>query len=241
VRDGYTRLYTAFSVAAVGVGLHLNPIFDGINIFPNFLAALAFLLAVWLFLPFASKKAAYPTGAAAIFYTASAAVSYALETSFLTQYSAMDLGRVKAADQLHAACEIAAFITAAVGAFTVLALFFLIYRVLTRAVSIAEDIAYKGVRGDALAASHKKRLCLSAAVGILTVLATALNVYIRRFTVRVEGNEGVLGTSTVVIQEFGWFWLVPTVLAFLWLGLFIAEATAVLSELKSIYGLEDEA
>ena len=241
VRDGYTRLYTAFSVAAVGVGLHLNPIFDGINIFPNFLAALAFLLAVWLFLPFASKKAAYPSGAAALLYTASAAVSYALETSFLTQYSAMDLGRVKAADQLHAACEIAAFITAAVGAFTVLALFFLIYRVLTRAVSMAEDIAYKGVRGDALAASHKKRLCLSAAVGILTVLATALNVYIRRFTVRVEANEGVLGTSTVVIQEFGWFWLVPTVLAFLWLGLFIAEATAVLSELKSIYGLEDEA
>lgn len=241
VRDGYARLCIAFTVAAVGVGLHLNPIFDGVNVFPNFLASLAFFFAIFLFFPFVSKRVAYLSGAAAILYTVSASVSYALETSFLTKYDATDLGRVKAADALHFACEVTAFVTAAVGIFSVLTLFFLIYRVLTKAVSIAEDIAYRGVRGDALAASYKRRLCLSAAVGGLTVLLTALNVYIRRFTVRVEANEGVLGTSTVVIQEFGWFWLVPTALAFLWLGLFIADATSILSELKSIYGLEDEA
>ena len=241
VRDGYTRLYTAFVVAAVGVGLHLNPIFDGVNVFPNFLAALAFLIAVWLFHPFAKKRLSCFAGAAAILYTASAAVSYALETSFLTQYSAMDLGRVRDADALHAACETAAFVNAPLGILSVGMLFIVVYSVLRHAVSIAEDIAYKGVRGDALAKAHGKRLAFSAAVGALTVLTTALNVYIRRFTVRVEANEGVLGASTVVMQEFGWFWLVPTVLTFLWLGLFIAEATSVLSELKSIYGLEDEA
>lgn len=240
-RDGYTRLYIAVTVTAVGIGLHLNPVFDGVNVFPNFLAALAFLLAVWLFSPFVSKKVAYVSGAFQILYTAASAVSYSFETRFMTRYSAMDLGRVKAADALHAACEVAAFVTAAIGILAVLSLFFLIYRVLQRAVSIAEDIAYKGVRGDALAASHRKRLCLSSAVGALTVLTTALNVWMRRFTVRVEANEEMLGTPTVVVQEFGWFWLVPTALAFLWLGLFIAEATSVLSELKSIYGLDDEA
>ena len=241
VRDGYTRLYIGFTVAAVGVGLHLNPVFDGVNVFPNFLAALAFFFAVFLFSPFVSKRVAYLSGAAALIYAVSASVSYALETTFLTKYDATDLGRVKAADALHFACEVTAFVTAAVGIFSVITLFLLIYRVLTKAVEVAEDIAYQGVRGDALAASYKKRLCLSSAVGAVTLLTTALNVYIRRFTVRVEANEGVLGTSTVVVQEFGWFWLVPTVLAFLWLGLFIAEATSILSELKSIYGLEDEA
>ena len=240
-RDGYARLYAAFTLTAVGIGLHLNPVFDGINVFPNFLAALAFLVAIWLFAPFVSKRIAWLAAVAAALYTAASSVSYALETSFLTQYDAMDLGRVKAADQLHAACETAAFITAAVGILSVAALFFLVFCVLSHAVAIAEDAAYKGVRGEALTASHKKPLGFSAAIGIFTVLTTALNIWIRRFTVRVEANEGVLGTSTVVVQEFGWFWLVPTVLAFLWLGLFIAEATSVLSELKSIYGLEDEA
>lgn len=239
--DGYRRISAALVCIAVGIGLHLNPVFDGINIFPNFVGALLFFVGIWLLFPFAPKRAAYIAGIASLVYAAFAAVAYALETTFLRTYGIDALGRVIKADELYTFCEIFAAVAAAFGILAVLLLFCTLHGMLRRAADLGDGISCTGKRGEELSRLFGRSLLLSGTVGALTLLSTATNVYMRAFTVRVPVNEDMVGESTVITQQFGWFWMIPTVLALAWLGLFISQITSMMAELKSVYGIEDEA
>ena len=238
--DSYRRIVVAFVCIAVGIGLHLNPVFDGINVFPNLVGALLFSVGVWFMLPFVKRRTGYFAGIASLIYAVFATVAYSLETTFLRTYDPGVLGKSMKADELYARCEIFAAISAVFGAVAILAVFYAIYEMLRRAADLGDGISCSGKRGEALSRLFHNRLIFSSILGVLTVATTALNVYLRHFTVRVPANEDMLGESMVVTQEFGWFWMIPMALAILWLGVFVSQLTAILSELKSIYNIEDD-
>ncbi len=208
----------AFFCLPVAVGLNIDLVFDGVGVLPDFLSAAFFLLFFIFLARFLEKRLSLAALYVSAITFVSSLVLYIAETVFAKNYLPSDLGRVIAADQLYFGIRILSLVNAVLfSALTVLAAISL-YRLMLCRIGDARGLdTYEGRRAEGMRAYYRRHTRRFAVIGILDAAASAFHIFLRAFTERLPASEEHLGSATVVLEKFGWFWLVCLALSFLWL------------------------
>ncbi len=236
----YHRMRGAFFFFVAALLLVIDPVFDGVNVFPDYLSAGAFLLGFLLLLPLFEQKNAVRLSVVATFlYGIASIAEYVASTAFLTQYTVADLGRSKKADQLYRIYMLSSTAKAVVLVILFVLMAILLYRVfgaLLRRAGESEDggLTYSH---KALLAEYKMRIFRFTAFGTAVAALEAVNVFLRRIKEVVPVDDAVLGVDSLVIARFGTFWVIPMLLTLLSVFFLYSLLSDFSEEIKKRYGL----
>lgn len=236
----YNRMRGGFFFLAAAVFLAVDPVLDGVNVFPDYLSAGAFLLGAFFLMPLFERKAFVRLPVIAAFlYGLSSIADYVAGTAFLTQFTVEDLGRKRLADQLYRIYMVSSVAKAV--SFVLLAalmsvMLYRVFRALLLRTKESDDgsLTYSH---RSLLSEYRVRLFRLSFFGVLVAILEAANVFLRRITEIVPVDDKVLGVDTIVISRFGTFWALPMFLTLLWTFLTYSIFSDFSEEIKKRYGL----
>ncbi len=217
-----------FSIAAI---FSIDIKIDDHILFPDYLAAVAFLaLAVLFFIQI--KKRALPSLVTAVLYLAAAITATALRRRFAAEFTEADIGRIEEATAAYRPYLITEILSSAL----FLTVFILLGICLVRFYHSAMPQATATLAVERRFCAEEKRamrlqelLCL-----ILAFLASALSVLdviLAQFTHKVPSQPGY-GGNAIYIASAGSFWLLPLLFS---LALAIAAGLISSGRVKKLY------
>ncbi len=213
-----TLFALAFFCLPLAVGLNIDLVFDGVGVLPDFLSCFFFVLFLLLLSRFMDKRLSVFSLWVGGLAFLSSLLLYIGETLFANNYEASDLGRVIAADQLHFGILTLSAIHAVLFSLLTVLVAVSLYRLMKLRIGAPKDpLSYEGRRAAGMCRYYRRHTTVFAALGILDAAASAFHVFLRGYTERLPASEEHLGVTTVILEKFGWFWLLCLAFSFLWL------------------------
>ncbi|MBP5209485.1 MAG: hypothetical protein J6125_01350 [Clostridia bacterium] len=215
------RVAAALTVLTVGVGCGIDLVFDDVNMLPDVLSAVMFVVGLRLLLPFCKKaKIAIPLFSV---YGAVSFAAYVMKVVWVERYAVHGRAVPEAGIRLFLAFEIVSAVEAAL----------LIAAVLSLAPVLAQAWRSFG-RGDPsmphdqpadapLPRTIRRRLVGFATVGVLQALLTFAGVLLStQSEMKMIVNTGAnvpqaYRVFVATVPKWGWFWLVPLCFSLVWL------------------------
>ena len=202
----YSKVATGLLLLLAAVGLSIDFILDDVNVLPDIISIVLFIVGIAMLRPIL-KGIKIP----ALLFSLYGGVSLygnLVKTSFVTKYSYRMIETNTAAANLYTHYSIAFLVETILACLAFASLFGIM------------KIAYAKYAPKAFEGNEKKlkmRLFAFVGLGCLSAIGSLLYVLSMRYTKPVEtAVDEVIGV--LVFPKWEWFWMVPLVLALVWLG-----------------------
>ncbi len=235
-RKAYRRDRAAVLLLAASALFTADIYIDGVDVLPDFVSPLLVLLAVFLLRSTLPRRRFLLFTVVSALHLVAATVDFALVTRFLTLYDPSDLHRVRAADALYATCRITECVKGATTVLFALAVAHLAYTVFSSALMRSEG---EGHSRTLTVRRYRPRFITVAVLGAVEVFFGIFDFFLKDITEMVEANEAIVGTGTVVIEVYGWFWLLAAAVSFIYFGYTYFLSTDIVEELHYAYDIDD--
>lgn len=221
----------------LGAACMLNLHFDGINYLPNALGYLFFLLAGVLLLKICRGRAIAVIALSGVMIPVSL-VPYLQKAEFFRDYGYFLLGRSRGADELYGKLCITSAVESGLLVILCILILVLLFAVIKKETGYRYDNVNNYSSHLPLHRALRLKAGITATLGILTAIAGAADVFLRRITERIEIGSAEGGISVAVQPQFGWFQWVVFVLCVIWILQSSSLGEALGTEVERRYALD---
>ncbi len=233
----YRRDRLAVGLLTVATLFTADIYIDGIDVLPDFVSPVLLGLALFLLVPTLGKKPLRLPIAATALQLLATVTDFVLVSRFLVLYDPSDLHRVRDADALYRICRVAECVKGVTTVFFAVTLAYVVYMLLHQAASrtaVSSSHTWAGTEKK-----YRSRFRILAILGSIEVFFGVADFFLKDLTETVEASEAILGTGTVVIEIYGWFWLLAAAVSLLYFGYTYFLLTDITEELHYAYGIDD--
>ena len=214
------RFCSCLILFAIAVGFQIDLIFDDFNVLPDVISGVLFLLFGRMAMEYTRR--ATPLMIVAGVYSSISLVNYIFCTSFLSKYSYDMIERRESALAAYRPVMALSPLEMAAGV-VMLVLVMLVVRDLITQVYIgssADETEFDAQKTNEAAGAMKRKAVYSTVLGILSLVATCVQVYLNTAMEFVSVNSKLagIGHSAMFVPRVEWFWMVPLVLSIAWLA-----------------------
>ncbi|MBQ8174483.1 MAG: hypothetical protein IJ009_03680 [Clostridia bacterium] len=231
------RIRRAALFLTLGTACMLNIHFDGINYLPNALGYLFFLLAAVMLLPFCRGRAITVIALSGVMIPVSV-VPYVQKAQFFNLYGYYLLGRSRGADELYGKLCISSVVEAALLLILCVLILVLLFAVIKKETGYRYDNINNYSSHLPLHRALRRKATFTLSLGILTAIAGAADVFLRRITERIEIGTADGSIDVAVQPQYGWFQWVVFVLCVIWIVQTSSLGEALGTEVERRYSLD---